>query len=88
MSNRSTMPSGPVALSRSPALPISRPVALSRSPALPISRPADQRQRRLPYSQSLPTRQPAVQPQPVLWRMCTSACCNCIQGVYPCLTQF
>lgn len=71
MSTRSTIPSGPV--------------ALSRSPALPISRPADRRQRQLPYSQSLPTRQPSGQHQPVLWRMCTSGCYNCIQGVYPCL---
>ena len=51
MSNRSTIPSGPVALARSPAPPISRP----------------------------------GQRSPVLWRMCTSGCYNCIQGVYPCL---
>jgi hypothetical protein len=63
MSNRSTIPSGPVALARSPAMPIS--VTCQRS--------AGQRQQ--PYGQS----------PPFLWRMCTSGCYNCIQGVYPCL---
>jgi len=60
MSNRSTIPSGPVALARSPAMSISAPVS---NPT--ISRHAGQ--------------------SPVLWRMCTSGCYNCIQGVYPCL---